>query len=138
MTLKPDSYFAHDADIGIIGRGATLCEALVSAAEAMFAIMVDIQAVAPLCEIIIDFEEAEPEYALVTWLNLLIAKSQSQNLILGRFELTRDHNHWHGRAWGEPWRASLLRGTEVKGATLTELRVQQIDDHWEARCVVDV
>jgi protein archease len=43
-----------------------------------------------------------------------------------------------GSAEGEPWRAGLERGVEVKGATLTGLEVKQRDGIWEARCVVDV
>ncbi len=41
------AYFDHDADTGIIGRGATLAEAFVQAAEATFALMCDTDAVQP-------------------------------------------------------------------------------------------
>ena len=134
----PSAYFEHDADIGVIGRGATLEEALVSAAEATFAIMVEPNAVRPLETITLTFEEGDPEYALVRWLNELLAEARSRGLALAHFRLTHVGERWRGEARGEPWRADLTRGTEVKGATLTMLCVKQVPGGWEARCVVDV
>jgi SHS2 domain-containing protein len=130
--------FPHDADVGIIGRGSTVEDAIVAAAEATFAEMVDLAAVRPLRVVRISFDEADPEFALVTWLNTCLAESRAAGLALGQFSLRRDGDHWTGEAWGEPWRDDLSRGTEVKGATLTELAVTPVDSGWEARCVVDV
>ena len=44
---------------------------------------------------------------------------------------------WRGGARASPG-AGLERGVEVKGATLTMLRVSEDVAGWEARCVVDV
>src|SRR5512134_1659325 len=66
-------YFDHDADTGVIGRGATLQDAFVHAAEATFALMCDPITVAQAERIDVEFEEQDPELALVTWLNLLLA-----------------------------------------------------------------
>lgn len=131
-------YFDHDADVGIIGRGPTLEAAFVAAAEAMFAIMVDITAVQPAVAVPVMFDEEDPELALVTWLNHLLAEARSAGLVFGWFQLQRRDGHWLGEARGEPWRPDLDRGVEVKGATLTMLSVRQVDGVWEARCVVDV
>jgi len=78
------------------------------------------------------------EFALVTWLNRLLADAHGEGLIFGRFALNCRDGQWQGTAWGEPWREDLERGVEVKGATLTMLSVRQADGVWEARCVVDV
>lgn len=59
--------FAHDADIGVIGRGPTVEAAFADAARAMFGVMTDVARVRPLRRIDIDFCEADPELALVTW-----------------------------------------------------------------------
>jgi len=131
-------YFDHDADTGVIGRGPTLAQAFVHAAEATFALMCDLHAVQPRVPIDVDFTEADPEFALVTWLNLLLAHANARGLVLSRFALTREGDHWRGRARGEPWHPGLERGTQVKGATLTALRVGRVGDHWEARCIVDL
>ena len=134
----PYDYFEHGADIGVIGRGASVEEALAQAAAAMFAIMAELQSVQPTIEVEVDFDEDDVEFALVRWLNALLAQARERGIVLCRFELHRDGDHWRGLARGEPWRESHARGTEVKGATLTALSVRQDKNGWQARCVVDV
>jgi SHS2 domain-containing protein len=131
-------YFEHGADIGVIGRGATPEAAFEGAAEAAFAIMTDLAQVTPVQTLRLEFEEDDLELALVTWLNQLLGRAREAGLALGRFRLSRSARHWTGEADGEPWREALARGTEVKGATLTMLRVERTPAGWEARCVVDV
>jgi SHS2 domain-containing protein len=97
------AYFDHDADTGVIGRGATLAEAFVQAAEATFALMCDTDTVQPTERIDVEFTEADPELALVTWLNLLLAHANAQGLALGRFALAQDGDRWRGSARGERW-----------------------------------
>ncbi len=131
-------YFEHAADIGVIGRGLTIEEAFVHAAEATFAVMTDLAAIRPRTRFTLCFEEDDPELALVRWLNRLLAEARSRRLALGKFALRRHGDRWEGEAWGEPWRNELDRGVEVKGATLTMLSVRANGGRWEARCVVDV
>jgi len=131
-------YFDHDADVGVYGRGASVEAALIAAAEAGFDLITDISLVRPLERIDFDFEESDLDLALVAWLNGLVAQADQRGLALGRFGLERRGTHWHGVAWGEPWREHLPRGVDVKGATLTALSVREVGDGWEARCVVDV
>lgn len=138
MTQDEDAYFAHDADTGVVGRGATLEEAFEAAARATFAIMTDIAQVQPTESLNVEFEEADRELALVRWLNLLLGLARERGLALGRFWIERDGVVWRGGAAGERWRQGLERGVEVKGATLTMLEVKETAAGWEARCVVDV
>jgi SHS2 domain-containing protein len=135
---EPFTYFEHDADMGIVGYGESIEEAFEHAANAMFAMMADPAQIRPQTSVAIEFEEADVELALVTWLNLLLGHARSRALIFGRFRLRCDRATWSGTAEGEPWRAGLERGVEVKGATLTSLAVRQQDGIWEARCIVDV
>lgn len=135
---EPFAYFEHDADMGIVGRGERIEEAFEHAATAMFAMMADPAQIRPQASVAIEFEEADVELALVTWLNLLLGQARSRGLIFGRFKLRRDGARWSGTAEGEPWRDGLERGVEVKGATLTGLAVTQRNGIWEARCIVDV
>lgn len=131
-------YFDHDADVGVFGHGAGVEQALIAAAEATFDLMTDISLIRPLEPIDVEFEEADLEFALVIWLNALLAQAHERGLALGRFELQRHGTHWRGVAWGEPWREQMPRGVDVKGATLTALCVRATSDGWDARCVVDV
>ncbi|MGZ5080837.1 MAG: archease [Usitatibacter sp.] len=132
-------YFDHDADVGVVGRGARVESAFVAAARAVFALITDIGAIERRERIRVEFDEPDVELALVRWLNLLLAHAAERGLVLGEFDLKRDGAHWSGEAWGERWREGLERGTDVKGATLTMLSVGRREpDGWEARCVVDV
>lgn len=131
-------YFDHDADIGVIGYGDTVEESFVQAARAVFAHMVDLEAVQPRQVIQIQFSETDLEFALVGWLNALLARARENKLIFCQFKLRREQDHWIGEAAGEAWRDALGRGTEVKGATLTALSVKQTACGWQSRCVIDV
>lgn len=132
------AYFDHDADIGIIGRGASVEEAFETAAAAMFSIMTDLAGVRAARTVKIEFEEADTELALVRWLNSLLAAARENGMVFAAFRLDRDGVVWRGSATGESWRDGLERGVEVKGATLTMLSVKRAQAGWEARCVVDV
>ncbi len=132
------AYFEHDADIGIIGRGASVEEAFEAAAAAMFSVMTDLAGVRAARTVKIEFEEADTELALVRWLNSLLAAARENGMVFVAFRLDRDGVVWRGSATGESWRDGLERGVEVKGATLTMLSVKRTQAGWEARCVVDV
>lgn len=137
--MTPDyRYFDHEADIGIEAEGKTLEAAFIAAAMGMFAIMAEPATVIPERRVQVTFDEADPEYALVTWLNQLLAQARLHGLVFCAFELKRTGEHWQGEAWGMPWRPGADRGTEVKGATLTQLTVEQTQSGWRVRCVVDV
>jgi SHS2 domain-containing protein len=131
-------YFEHEADIGVVGRGATAVDAFVAAARATFAIMCPLEQIERTSHVALAFEEDDVELALVRWLNLLLAHARERGLVLGEFGLRREGDRWVGEAWGEPWAAKHERGTEVKGATLTMLSVRERPEGCEARCVVDV
>jgi SHS2 domain-containing protein len=131
-------YFDHAADIGIIGRGPTLPDAFAAAAGAMFAIMADPAKVKDRISLWFEFDEADPEFALVTMLNRLLVEARLQQAVLSRFEVATDGLRWKVEARGERWNEGLERGTEVKGATFTMLSVRACESGWEARCVVDV
>jgi SHS2 domain-containing protein len=135
---ETENYFDHDADIGIIGRGESLEICFASAAYAMFSLMADITNVHQIQIITFEFEETDVERALVTWLNLLLAKSKEHNLIFGDFRIKLEEKLWKAIVAGEPLRPEMVRGVEVKGATVNMLSVNKINHQWEARCVVDV
>ena len=136
--MRSYEYFEHDADIGVVGRGATVERAFESAAEAMFAVMAEPASLREPAEVSVSFVEDDIDLALVQWLNALLGAARERGLVFRRFSLSRNGSRWEGRAWGEPWREEIERGVEVKGATLTMLSVKSGATGWEARCVVDV
>lgn len=132
--------FPHDADVGVRGFGTTLEEAFEQAALAMTAAITDPATIA--IQKRMDFDCAAPDHdlLLVDWLNALVYAMSDRNMLFGRFEVHVDDHRLHGSAWGE--RADRQRhepAVEVKGATLTGLKVSRTPDGiWLAQCVIDV
>lgn len=136
--VSEKNYFDHEADIGIIGFGKTLEAAFCNGAEALFALTTELTEVETTKFLTIQFEEDALDFAFVRWLNLLIAKAQAEHMIFTKFALTHVGNQWIGELSGDHWRKGYIRHIEVKGATLTELKVIEVNNEWKAQCVVDV
>jgi SHS2 domain-containing protein len=127
-------HFAHDADVGVRGRGSTAAEAFEQAACALTAVVTD-TAIEPRTEVKVRCEAPDVELLLVEWLNAVI-----YNMLFGRFAVRIAGTHLDGTLWGEP--VDIARHSpacEPKGATYTALKVAQDGDGmWSAACVVDV
>jgi SHS2 domain-containing protein len=76
----------------------------------------------------------------VNWLNALIYEMAVRHMLFSRFEVKIDGLRLTATAWGE--RLDIREhepAVEIKGATLTELKVaQKANGLWVAQCVVDV
>ncbi|MBZ5523221.1 MAG: archease [Acidobacteriia bacterium] len=133
-------HFEHMADIGVRGIGASREAAFEEAALAMCAVITDPALVRPETSFEVECHAGEDEFLLVDWLNALICEMSAHRMIFSRFAVTISDGHLHGRAWGEA--ADPARhhpAVEVKGATLTELKVaRNAAGTWTAQCVVDV
>ncbi|MDH5558258.1 MAG: archease [Alphaproteobacteria bacterium] len=132
--------FAHDADIGVRGFGATREAAFEGAAMALNAVLTSPGGVRPSQAIEISCEAPDDEFLLVDWLNALVYEMATRGMLFGRFKVHIEGHELHGQAWGEPIDAARHSpATEVKGATYTELRVAKLaDGRWVAQCIVDV
>ena len=132
--------FAHDADAGVCGKGATMAEAFAQAALAMTSVITDPANVSLADSITIECAAPNAELLLVDWLNALIFEMATRSMIFGDFEVAIEGNRLRGIATGEA--ISVERhnpAVEIKGATLTELCVQEDrPGEWRAQCVVDV
>jgi protein archease len=139
VTAARWEHFPHGADIGVRGYGATMAQAFEQAALAMMAAAVEPGTVKPAAVIDLDCAAPDAELLLNAWLNAIVYEIATRGMLFARFEVAIDGDRLEGRAWGEPLdrkRHDLI--VEVKGATLTGLRVAQDDDGWIAQCVVDV
>jgi len=132
--------FAHGADWGVRGRGASLEEAFCNGARAMFSLVVeDLSTVRPRERLAVEAEAEDPELLFVEWLNALLAAGGTAGIVLGDCSVRIEGNRARGEARGEPYDpARHPAGTEVKGATLTGLRVVGEAGGWVAECIVDV
>jgi SHS2 domain-containing protein len=133
-------HFAHEADIGVRGIGASLAEAFEQAALALTAVITDPASVRPDEVVVVSCEASDAELLLAEWLNALVYEMATRGLLFARFEVQIAGHHLRAKAWGE--RVDLRRhqpAVEVKGATYTALAVRPTEDGgWLAQCVVDV
>jgi SHS2 domain-containing protein len=137
-------HFAHGADVGVRGFGASASEAFEQAAVALFALLAEQpESVREKVEERIEIEAPTPDELLVAFLNELISVADARHLVFGRFAvrvvLGPTRSFLSARAWGETFDPERHDSTvQPKGATFTALRVAAAKDGWVAQCVVDV
>ncbi|MCW8384741.1 archease [Fluoribacter dumoffii] len=132
-------HFFHESDIGVRGFGATLSEAFAMGALALTNVITRAQLVHPHKKIHISCEAPNQEILFVDWLNAIIYNMAIHNMLFSEFDVTIKGLKLTAIIAGEP--VDIHRhqpAVEVKGATFTELKVNQGDKLWVAQCVVDV
>ena len=141
--LRPRSarweHFPHDADIGVTGIGPTRAEAFRQAAFALTAVVTDPRHVQAKEVVRIVCHADNEELLLVEWLDALIYEMAVRRMVFGEFSVEITGQELWATATGEPVDVARHQpAVEIKGATLTALRVAEGPDGWRAECVVDV
>jgi len=135
-------HFRHGADIGVRGLGSTPGEAFAQAAMALTAVVTDPACIRPRHVLEIRMRDSDPELLLFDWLNEIVFLMATRRMLFGHFEVSVDVTkaELHATIHGEPVdRQRHAPAVEIKGVTLTELKVAPLDDgRWLAQCVVDV
>ena len=132
-------HFAHQADMGVRGFGATKPQAFEQAALALTAVITDPSGIEPREAITIHCEVPDDELLLADWLNQIVYEMATRKMLFGQFTVVLHGTKLQATAWGEP--TDLARhhpAVEVKGATYTALRVAFENGEWVAQTVVDV
>jgi SHS2 domain-containing protein len=132
-------HFAHDADIGLAGVGPTKADAFRQAAIAHTAVITDPALVRPVTAVPIQCDAPNDELLLVEWLNALIYEMAVRSMLFGDYIVALEDGRLRATALGEP--VDPVRhepAVEIKGATMTALRVAPVAGGWRAQCVVDV
>ncbi len=132
--------FAHEADIGVRGTGATPADAFAGAALAMASVICDPAQVAPREAGSIECAAPDDAVLLVDWHNALVYEMATRHMLFSRFEVAIENHRLRATAWGESVVAARHQpAAEVKGASFCELAVRRRSDgSWLAQCVVDV
>lgn len=134
--------FPHEADVGIRGIGSSIEEAFSEAAKALFDVEVDIEKVKPENKIKIEAEAENMEELFVEWLNALLTQASLKEMVFSKFEVKIKKNKifkLRGYAFGEKLNHEKHNiKDEVKGATYSQLKVEQKKNKWIAQCIVDV
>jgi tRNA nucleotidyltransferase (CCA-adding enzyme) len=132
--------FEHGADIGVRGFGASPAQAFEQAALALTAAITQPERVEPREAVPVACDGEDLELLFTQWLNALVYEMATRRMLFGRFRVALDGPHLRAVAEGEAVDAARHQpAVEVKGATLTALRVaREPDGTWVAQCVVDV
>ncbi|MBI4262789.1 MAG: archease [Acidobacteria bacterium] len=139
MSAARWEHFPHDADVGVVGLGSTKAEAFEQAALALTAVVTDPRQVRTTEIVAVECRAADDELLLVEWLNALVFEMAVRGMVFGDFSVEIDDTTLRATARGE--RVDVGRhepAVEIKGATMTALRVASGPDGWRAQCVVDV
>lgn len=132
-------HFPHEADVGLRGRGRTAAEAFEQAALALSAAVTDPARVRPLETVRVACEAPDLELLLVDWLNAVVYEMDTRRMLFGRFAVRLSGTRLEGEMAGEPIDPARHEpAVDVKGATLTALRVAREGNGWVAQCVADV
>lgn len=139
MTATRWEHFAHEADMGVRGIGATKEEAFAQAALALTAVITDPAGVAATEAVTIECQAPDDELLFADWLNALVYEMATRNMLFSRFEVRIANGVLTATAWGERTDPARHRpAVEIKGATYTALKVARENSAWIAQTVVDV
>ncbi len=133
-------HFEHEADIGLRAAAPTRETLFELMGAALTAIITEPQSVRCIDVVEISCEAPDNALLLVDWLNALIFEMATRRMIFGAWDVELNGNRLDARISGELVdRERHQPAVEAKGATYTELVVEQDDDGtWHGQCVVDV
>ena len=129
----------HTADVGIIAYGADVKQAFANAARGLFSLITELDDVREVLYRDIEVTATDKESLLVEWLNELIYRFDTENIIFKRFDITElDNTRLRARSYGEKVDNSRheLR-TGVKAATYHLLKVDK-DDGYKVQVILDI
>lgn len=117
----------HTADVGIIAYGADTKQAFVNAARGLFSLITELNDIDENLYRDIEVTAVDEEGLLVDWLNELIYRFDTDNLLFRRFDITEfDRHRLKARAYGERVDSSRHRlKTGVKAATYHLLEISR-------------
>ena len=132
-------HFAHGSDIGVRGFGSSPEQAFEQAALALSAVVTDPSTIRPRETVAVYCDAPDLEVLLVNWLNEVIYEMAVRRMLFSEFRVAISGTSLTGSLAGE--QVDTRRhdvAVEIKGATVTALKVATQQGEWVAQCVVDV
>ena len=130
----------HTADLGVVGRGDTLAEALEWAATGMLGFMADLDRVEQCETVRLSIVAPDREALAVDWLNELLYRFEADGFLPSRFEVTVNDE---GTSLDATCVGEIISpGTPgvraaVKAATYHQVEVSQ-NGEWRVRVFLDI
>jgi SHS2 domain-containing protein len=131
--------YAHGADVGIRGSGATLAAAFEGIGLALTAAVTELAEVVPRQAVGIHCAAPDADGLLYEWVNALVYEMATRRMLFSRYRVSIAGTQLDAEVWGEALDAPRHQpAVEVKGATYTDLRVANDGGRWTAQCIIDV
>lgn len=133
-------FLEHTGDVFLEASGDTLGDALASAGQALFAVMVDLRGVRIRAWVDVEVHSADAEGLMVEWLQELLYQWETTGLLFRRIEVTEaTETTLRARCGGEPVDPARHRlKAQVKAVTYHQARVARAGRGWRIRAVLDL
>ena len=132
--------FDHTADLGLVGRGEDLGEALAWLASGMFSVVANLEAVEPRETIRVSVNATDREALAVDWLNELLFRYEADGFLPKEFHVAIDAGETglDADCVGEPADPQRHRlRSVVKAATYHGLQISH-DGEWRIQVILDI
>jgi SHS2 domain-containing protein len=132
-------FFEHTADVGLIARGKTLTELFTHAAQGLVELIAEDSRLAPAESRTVSLTEDSVGDLLRAWLTQLLVWFDAERFVPAEYAVTVSETAVGGTVRGERFDPSRhVCGTEVKGVTRHQFRIERTPDGWAARIIFDV
>jgi SHS2 domain-containing protein len=142
MTEKPRGSFEfidHTADAGIRVKAPTLEDLFETAGLAFTELVTSADSLDCRVKRQFKLQEDDIETLLVSWLQELIYLLDTEDLVLGRFQLKLQDFSLEATAWGDVFDPKIHTiKTEIKAVTYHQLEVAKSDQGWRAQVIFDI
>ena len=141
MNNKPFEYIEHTADAGILVRGDSLQSLFTNAAQGLFEMIAVVETVDEIETIDVNVKSESVEMLLVTWLDELVFRHETEELFFKRVEISSiSETELSAKVYGESTNYDKhVVYTEIKAVTYHQLYVrQEPDGNWEAQVIFDL
>ena len=137
---KGYEFFEHTADVGMHAWGGSLAELFAHAAQGLVALVAEDSAIRPAEARTVRLGAPSVESLLHAWLTELLMWFDTDRFLPAEYALgSVSATALEGEVRGERFDpARHTYGTEVKGVTRHQFRVEQRDGKWEATLIFDV
>ncbi|RAP51567.1 MAG: hypothetical protein BZ133_02850 [Methanosphaera sp. SHI613] len=136
------NYFETTADIGIEVTSSNLNDAFINSALATMNLVTDVDKIEAVKTEMVDLESEDLDALLYDWITEIIMLMNSDFFIASRYELniTRDDNYkLHATLHGDVYDTTKYNyKTEVKAITYHLMQIEQDDDKYHLRFIVDI
>jgi len=141
---KGYEFLEHTADAYVAAYGRDLAEAFENAAVAMFDVMTEVDEVESRVQERVEAEGEDKYSLLYSWLEALLARSQTNRMLYSKFRILSMGNSARGwrleaRIWGEKFNPKKhLQKVEVKAVTYHRMEIIEEPGKVTLRFILDI